>query len=86
MSVFRVGRKLSVRGQNDANDPERPSTASKLIKLMRRHMPSDNYLTLAVVGIPDSLCVANASAKPSSEGRVLACGLFTCDIQQSLPA
>ena len=40
------------------------------------HIPSDNSLTLAVVGIPDSLCVANASAKPSSGGRVLACGLF----------
>src|SRR6267154_2180024 len=37
----------------------------------------------AVVGIPDSLCVANA--KPSSGERVLACGLFTHDIQQSLP-
>lgn len=43
-------------------------------------------MTLAVVGIPDSLCAAMQSAKPSTGRRVLACGLFTRDIQQSLPA
>jgi hypothetical protein len=50
------------------------------------HMPSDDSLTLTVVGIPDSLCITNASAKRSSGGRVLVCGRFTCDIQQSLSA
>jgi hypothetical protein len=58
----------------------RPGTAingQQVYQIDAPHIPSDNSLTLAVVGIPDSLCVANASAKPSSGGRVLACGLFT---------
>ena len=50
----------------------RPGTAingQQVYQIDAPHIPSDNSLTLAVVGIPDSLCVANASANlPPGDG------------------
>ena len=63
-------------------DPEGTSTAEELDQIDAPRKILVNSLSMEVVGVPDSLCLADASS--STNGGGLACGLFAHGFRQLL--